>query len=145
MSDKLVLVVDDDPDSRYLIQRVVEGMVGIPTTPAKDGEEALKRFREVKPNLVLLDLTLPKLNGFEVARRLKADPATEDTPVIAVSGLSHAKDKQLAREAGCDDYIVKPFRLKHLADKVRGRLLADGGVPRRSAEARRASTACQGV
>ncbi|MBI3979195.1 MAG: response regulator [Chloroflexi bacterium] len=117
-----MLVVDDSPEMRRFIQAVVEEVVGARVALATDGEEGLRRVQELRPDLVLLNLMLPKLDGFEVARRLKADATTRAIPVIAVTGLSLPQDRQQAMAAGCDDFLPKPFTVKQLEDKVREHL-----------------------
>lgn len=119
VDDKLVLIVEDEPDNREITRIAMEELVGARTALAADGEEAVERAQQLKPSLVLLDLMLPKLNGFDVARRLKADPATRSIPVIALTALSRLQDREEAIAAGCDDFVDKPFDLDTLAEKVR--------------------------
>ena len=117
-----VLIVEDEPDNQEIVRAVVEDMVGCRAVLASDGLEALERASEEHPNLVLLDLMLPRLDGYEVARRLKGDALTRDVPIIAITALARPKDRIRATEAGCDDYVDKPFDLDLLERKIRARI-----------------------
>ena len=118
MAKKLVLIVEDEPDNREIIRTVVEEIVGYEAALASDGEAALQAIATHTPDLILMDLMMPVLNGFETIRALKAQSATERIPIIAVSALSRPRDQEQAFEAGADDYISKPFDLDLLADKI---------------------------
>lgn len=123
MEEQLVLVVDDDPDHRALIETVVAEFVGARCALARDGEAALELARQIGPDLVLLDLVLPMLDGFETVKRLKADPETQVIPVIALTALPEKKCQE-ALGVGCVEYIPKPFDVGELADRVRHYLMA---------------------
>lgn len=128
MEQLRVLVVEDEPDNREIVRAVVEEMMGCRAVLAGDGVEALRRVSEEVPSLVLLDLMLPRLDGYEVARRLKSDPRTRDVPIIAITALARPRDRDRALEAGCDDFVDKPFDLDALARKVRARVFhSEGG------------------
>jgi two-component system cell cycle response regulator DivK len=118
-----VLIVEDEPDNQAIVRAVVEDMVGCSAVLADDGLEALTKVSDQVPNLVLLDLMLPKLDGYEVARRLKGDPKTHNVPIIAITALARPADRTRALEAGCDDYVDKPFDLEALEQKIRARIL----------------------
>lgn len=117
-----VLIVEDEPDNQEIVRAVVEEMVGARAILAGDGLEAVAMASREKPDLVLLDLMLPRLDGYEVARRLKSDPQTREIPIVAITALARPKDRARALEAGCDDYVDKPFDLDLLERKIRGRL-----------------------
>lgn len=117
-----VLIVEDEPDNQEIVRAVVEDMVGCRAVLASDGLEALSRASEQTPDLVLLDLMLPKLDGYEVARQLRRDPLTKNVPIIAITALARPKDRARASEAGCDDYVDKPFDLDLLERKIRARM-----------------------
>jgi CheY-like chemotaxis protein len=119
----MVLLVEDDPATSEMMETVLAMMLGVGPVLAPDGQEAIRKARELKPDLILLDIVLPELDGLEVARRLKADPATAATPVIAVSVLGDERRDALA--AGCDDYIEKPFELDYFVHKVEKYLLKE--------------------
>jgi CheY-like chemotaxis protein len=115
---KLVLVVEDYDDARLMYRMGLE-FAGFAVEEARDGEEALDKARNAKPDLILMDLALPKIDGWEVSRRLKADPATRGIPIVALTGHaleSHARDAALA---GCDAFIAKPCLPDDLANRVR--------------------------
>jgi CheY-like chemotaxis protein len=114
-----ILLAEDD---RFL-RKAAETMLkrnGFTVTPAADGEEALRLAQEAPPDLMLLDLIMPKMQGFDVLAALKASPATANIPVIVLSNLGQDSDVQLARERGAHDYIIKSnIALEALVDRVR--------------------------
>lgn len=118
----LVLIVEDDQISREILQSVVEEILGARAIGAEDGEVGLKLAREAGPDLILLDLRLPKLDGWQVLRELKGDAETAGIPVIVITTASLPREYEQAREAGADDFLPKPFDLSELEEKVRSRL-----------------------
>jgi two-component system alkaline phosphatase synthesis response regulator PhoP len=125
-----ILVVDDNEQNLELIQAYLED-IECKTIPAQDGIIALDIIKANKPDLVLLDVMMPKMSGFEVCRRIKNNPATADLPVIMVTALSEMGDIERAIESGTDDFLSKPvnkfelltrvktmLKLKHLTDKL---------------------------
>ena len=112
-----ILVVDDSPDGREML---VEYLVfrGFHVTEAGNGAEAIEVARRVKPNIVLMDLSMPGVDGWEATRTLKADPALQDVVVIAVTAHAFPIEQQAARDAGCDAVIPKPYDLTVLADSL---------------------------
>ncbi len=123
------MIVEDEPDNREIVRAVVEEMVGCRAVLAADGLEALSRALEEPPALVLLDLMLPKVDGYEVARRLKGDPRTRSIPIIAITALARSADRDRALDAGCDDYVDKPFDLDALEQKIRTRVSCGKKAP----------------
>jgi two-component system, OmpR family, phosphate regulon response regulator PhoB len=119
MSTYRILLAEDD---RFL-RKAAETMLkrsGFTVIPAADGEEALRLAREHIPDLLLLDLIMPKMQGFDVLRELKAKPETAGIPVIVLSNLGQDSDVQLARERGAHDYIIKSnIALEQLVERVR--------------------------
>jgi two-component system alkaline phosphatase synthesis response regulator PhoP len=126
----IVLVVDDDEPSLELLQAYLEDL-NCETVPAQDGLEALDIIGKKTPDLVLLDVMMPKMSGFEVCRRIKNDPKTSDIPVIMVTALNEFGDIERGIDSGTDDFISKPvnklelvarvktmLKLKHLSDKL---------------------------
>ena len=116
--ERLVLIVEDEPDNREIMRAVVEDILGYRAMLAADGEEALRLASEYRPRLILMDLMMPVLDGFEAIRKLKTLERTAGIPVVAVTALSRPVDLQRAVENGADEYIGKPFDLDHLAEVV---------------------------
>jgi DNA-binding response OmpR family regulator len=113
-----VLVAEDERDVAELI-RYTLSREGYDVVVAANGAEALREARESRPDLVLLDLMLPQVNGWELCRRLKQDPSTRAVPVIMVTARAEEGDKMLGFELGADDYVTKPFSTRELAARVR--------------------------
>jgi len=110
-----VLVVEDEHATQELMRAVVEDLLGGQARMCDNGEHCLQLARERTPALVLLDLMLPGLSGWEVARRLRQDPRTSAVPIIAVSALARSQERESALHAGCDAYVAKPFTPDELA------------------------------
>jgi DNA-binding response OmpR family regulator len=113
----VVLAADDDEDILELIAFRLERS-GYTVVRARDGEEALTVARETKPDLAVLDVMMPKLDGFELTRRLRADEATSKMPIILLTARAQDADVQTGFEAGADDYIRKPFSPQELRARV---------------------------
>jgi len=126
----MILVVDDNQQNLELLQAYLED-IDCRTVPARDGLEALEVVANDPPDLILLDIMMPKMSGFEVCRRLKNDPKNADIPVIMVTALSEFGDIERGIDSGTDDFLSKPvnklelltrvktmLRLKHLTDKL---------------------------
>jgi DNA-binding response OmpR family regulator len=111
-------VVEDEPDVAELM-RYHLGKEGYEVVVAPTGTEAVKRARDVRPEVILLDLMVPQLNGWEVCRRLKAENDTRAIPIIMVTGRVEEGDKVLGFELGADDYVTKPFSPRELVARVR--------------------------
>lgn len=113
-----VLVVEDDPMSRKLLRDLL-GVAGFEVVEAENGEEALAAVRELRPGLVLMDVQMPVMDGLSATRALRADPATRETPVWAVTALAMPEDEAEVRAAGCDAFVSKPVDTAGLLRKVR--------------------------
>jgi DNA-binding response OmpR family regulator len=113
-----ILVVDDVPDNLDILQMRLESQ-GYEVATAGDGVEALKKTRELLPDLVLLDIMMPKMDGIEAVKRLKADTSLPFTPVILVTARADAKDVIAGLESGGDDYLTKPVDHAALSARVR--------------------------
>ena len=122
MSGPTVLVVDDDPVIVKLLQVNFE-MEGYQVITASDGEEGLQRARESMPDVMLLDVMMPKMNGLQVAAMLKGDDTTAAIPIVLLSAKAQAADVQAGR-AVADEYITKPFDPLELLDRV-SKLIAE--------------------
>jgi two-component system cell cycle response regulator len=116
-----ILVVDDVAVNVQLLTTYLTS-VGYDVLTARDGEEALERVAATQPDLILLDVMMPKLNGFQVCERLKSDPATKVIPVIMVTALNEIEDKIKATESGADDFVSKPFNKLELLTRVKSLL-----------------------
>ncbi|HYB70308.1 MAG TPA: response regulator transcription factor [Candidatus Bathyarchaeia archaeon] len=134
-----VLVVEDEPDVAEMI-RYNLGREGYDVRVAGNGTDALRQVKEAKPDVVLLDIMVPQLNGWEICRRLKQDRETKAIPVIMVTGRVEEGDKVLGFELGADDYVTKPFSPRELIARVRavtrrGRPIEDAsGQPLRAGD-----------
>lgn len=118
VSEKLVLCIDDMPELITLVGLILK-RVGIKVIGASDGLEGLAKAREVKPDLVLLDLMLPRMNGWEVFWQMQADEQLKRIPVIIISVRSEIMDRRLALEsAEADGYLTKPFAIQDLLTNV---------------------------
>ncbi len=115
---KRILVVEDNPDNRTLIVDVLLTH-GYQVLVAPNGAECLRLLENERPDLILMDLALPKLDGFEVTRRIKGDPRLREIPVVALTAYAMFGDRERALEAGCDDYIPKPIDFHELNSKLR--------------------------
>ena len=118
MDQQQVLVVEDEPDIRDLIVLHL-AREGFRCRTAADGGDALREVRASHPDLVILDLMLPGLNGLEVCRRLRSEPATASLPIIMLTAKTDEVDRVVGLEVGADDYVVKPFSPKELVARVR--------------------------
>jgi len=113
-----VVIADDDPDIRRLVEMTVTN-AGCDVTVASDGEEALERVRDSMPDLVILDVLMPRRDGWEVARALKSDPATREVPVMFLTSRGQEHDVLEGFDSGAVDYMVKPFSPRELQVRVR--------------------------
>lgn len=120
----LVLVVDNDYDNLLLAGCVIESM-GFNCAMTHDSEDCLSLVKELVPDLILLDIVMPKINGLEIARKLKQDKNLSVIPIIAVTGLAYAQDRHRILKAGFDDYLIKPYLIDNLEKKLQALLKAD--------------------
>ncbi|HEX8360050.1 MAG TPA: response regulator [Longimicrobium sp.] len=122
-----ILLVEDNEMNRDMLSRRLERK-GFQVILATDGAAGMEMVLSAAPDLVLMDMSLPVLDGWEATRRLKADPATRHVPVIALTAHAMSSDRGKALEAGCDDYDTKPIELPRLLAKMEA-LLARGPLP----------------
>ena len=113
-----VLVVDDYPDAREMYGEYLE-YCGFEVVQASNGMEALQRALDTKPDIILMDLSLPVMDGWEATRRLKADKRTESIPVVALTGHALAGISEGAKKAGCDSFVTKPCLPEDLVKEIR--------------------------
>ena len=112
-----ILIIEDNPDNRDMLARRLKRR-GFEVSAAEDGERGLLTARAAPPDLILLDLNLPGIDGLEVVRRLRADEALREIPVVALTAHAMVGDRELALQAGCDDYDTKPVDLARLMGKI---------------------------
>ena len=125
-----ILYVEDNDDNIYVVTHRL-GRAGFTVLVAKDGEQGVALARAERPDLILMDLRLPVIDGWEATRRIKADEATRHIPILALSAHAMTGDRAKALAAGCDDYDTKPIDLPRLRAKIDALLAAerkDGGT-----------------
>ena len=115
---KRILVIEDTEDNRQILRDLLTA-AGYEIVEATDGATGVAMAAEQMPDLILMDIQLPVIDGYEATRRIKADPATRHIPIVAVTSYALAGDELKTREAGCDGYIAKPYSPRHLLEKVR--------------------------
>lgn len=113
----MVLIVDDDPFIARLVRMKVE-QLGHTAETAGDGEEGLKAAARVHPDLILLDLMMPRMNGLEMCRRLRATPGGRDVPVVMLTAKAQERDVEAGFAAGATDYLIKPFSPRELQARM---------------------------
>jgi signal transduction histidine kinase/ActR/RegA family two-component response regulator len=126
LAGRRVLIVEDEPDNQELMRTVIHDLLGGEAVVCADGERAVFEAVERPPALILLDLMLPSLSGWEVARRLRQNQRTKDVPIIAVTALARPQERESALHAGCDGYLSKPFAPDDMARLVAATLARQG-------------------
>ena len=116
-TEKVVLCVEDNFLNRRLVRKILSSR-GYKVLEAEDGQKGWQMIQKLKPPLVLMDINLPKLDGEEVTKRIKADPELKDIPVIALTASAMRGDRERFLDAGCDDYLSKPIQPLDLLAKV---------------------------
>jgi len=116
-----VLIVDDNSQNVELLQAYLEELP-VETLIAQDGLEAMEKVRQTQPDLILLDIMMPKMSGFEVCKKLKKDPATRDIPIIMITALNEISDIERSVECGTDDFLTKPVNKLELLTRVKSLL-----------------------
>ncbi len=119
-----VLIVDDNAQNLELLEVYLEEMEEVRTSSATDGIEALEIINSDKPALILLDIMMPKMSGFELCKQIKTNPKTRDIVIVMVTALNETADIERATECGTDDYLTKPIDRKALIELVRTHLQA---------------------
>ena len=115
--NKTILVVEDQEDNRQILRDLLASS-GFLMIEANDGQQALAMARSQRPDLILMDIQLPVVDGYEATRSIKRDPELKHIPVIAVTSYALSGDEERAREAGCDAYVAKPYSTRNLLAKI---------------------------
>lgn len=127
---KKILIIEDHADMRELLTWQVE-LMGFAALTAKQGNEGLAKARGENPDLIILDIMMPGMDGWQAARELKADAATQHIPILAATALFRDSDLKTCMDSGCNGYIVKPFTFQELQAKVKEMIPAvDVAFPR---------------
>jgi two-component system, cell cycle response regulator DivK len=124
---KKVLIVEDHADMRELLTWQIE-LMGFLPIPAKHGKEGLEKAITEQPDLILMDIMMPGMDGWEAARALRANPGTQNIPILAATALFRDSDLKSCLDAGCNGYIVKPFTFQELQEKVREFIASDNSM-----------------
>lgn len=117
MDEKMVLVIEDDELNLKLVKEMLR-LRNYRTIEAMDAETGIQMARRHKPDLILMDIHLPKMDGLSATRIIKSDENLKQIPIVALTALAMADDREKALEAGCDDYVTKPFRLQNLLKAI---------------------------
>jgi len=117
MSSRIIMIVDDEIQSRELLGRLLR-CSGWDVMTASNGRDALEKIKVSPPHAIVLDMTMPEMDGFEVARSLKSDPEYQKIPILAATALCSHGDRQRCLAAGCDDYVAKPFTVQQLQQRL---------------------------
>ena len=118
---KRILVVEDQKDDRQIIRDVLAD-TDYEITEAEDGEQALAAVAKARPDLILMEIQLPSMDGYETMRRIRTDPALISTPIIAVSSYAPSEEQRKARAVGCNDFLPKPYSPHQLLARIRNYL-----------------------
>jgi two-component system alkaline phosphatase synthesis response regulator PhoP len=119
MSRGKVLVVDDEEYIQHILNFSF-GAEGYDVVTASDGAEGLSKAKDEKPDVIVMDIMMPRMDGYEACKKIKADPVTRNIPVILLTAKGRDVDRKLGSDAGADDYVVKPFSPGRLIERVEG-------------------------
>lgn len=112
-----ILIVDDSPTDAYFVKSILEAK-GYQTTEASNGEEGIQKAKEIKPNLIIMDVVMPGLNGFQATRKITTNPETSSIPVIIVSSKNMESDRVWGIRQGAKDFLVKPIKQEELLQAI---------------------------
>ena len=121
MGDVRILYIEDNPENRLLVRRILEAE-GYSVTEATDGLVGLEMAAQTQPDLILLDINLPEIDGYDLARRFRDTPGLQQVPILAVTANVMQGDRERTLEAGCDGYIQKPIDVDRLPEQIRAAL-----------------------
>lgn len=119
--DKVILIVEDDPNSMTLTKDLLK-ISGYVTAQAVDGQQGIDVAKSVKPDLILMDIMMPKMDGYTACHEIKANPETKNIPIVMLTAVGYELNKKLAQNVGAEGYITKPFSRQELMDAI-GHLL----------------------
>jgi two-component system cell cycle response regulator DivK len=125
MSDIRILCIEDNAENRLLVRRILEAE-GFSVLEATDGPSGLESAAQMRPDLILLDINLPEMDGYDLARRFRNTPGLQQVPILAVTANVMQGDRERSLEAGCDGYIQKPIDVDRLPEQVRAALQKTG-------------------
>ena len=114
---KVILIVEDDPKSMTLTKDLLK-ISGYTTIQATDGMQGVELAKSAKPDLILMDIMMPKMDGYTACRDIKADPVTRNIPVVMLTAVGYELNKKLAKQAGANGYVTKPFSRQELIDAI---------------------------
>lgn len=120
-----ILIAEDEPDIRELVAFTLR-FAGHEVTPTNNGEEALHKAKEIIPDLIMMDVRMPKMTGYDACRAMKADSALKDIPVVFLSAKGQDAEIQIGLEAGAEEYLLKPFAPDQLVERVKAILAKFG-------------------
>jgi CheY-like chemotaxis protein len=119
MDDRARILLIEDNDDNLTVYRTILEYVGFDVLEARDGEAGISEARNGHPDLILMDISIPKIDGFEATRILKADPATRSIPIIALTAHALEEDRKRAEECGCDGFLAKPIAPRRVVSEIR--------------------------
>ena len=114
---KTILIVEDEPKNMTLTRDMLK-ISGYETIEAVDGRQGVEKAKSARPDLILMDIMMPKMDGYAACREIKADPATKNIPVIMLTAVGYDLNKRLAKQMGADGYVTKPFSRQQLVDAI---------------------------
>jgi CheY-like chemotaxis protein len=114
---KTILIVEDEPKNMTLTRDILK-ISGYETIEAVDGRQGVEKAKSARPDLILMDIMMPKMDGYAACREIKADPATKNIPVIMLTAVGYDLNKRLAKQMGADGYVTKPFSRQQLVDAI---------------------------
>jgi CheY-like chemotaxis protein len=127
MDDRARILLIEDNDDNMTVYRTILEYVGFDVLEARDGEAGISEARSGRPDLILMDISIPKIDGFEATRILKADPATRSIPIIALTAHAMEEDRRRARTCGCDGFLAKPIAPRRVVSEIRRYLKTGNG------------------
>jgi CheY-like chemotaxis protein len=114
---KTILIVEDEPKNMTLTRDLLK-ISGYETIEAVDGKQGVEKAKSEKPNLILMDIMMPKMDGYSACREIKADQSTKNIPVVMLTAVGYDLNKKLAKQMGADGYVTKPFSRQQLIDAI---------------------------